>query len=305
MKEKITRRDALKKLGQLGMAAAGAGSFPFILEKEAVFAAADKPKIVVGKGGNLYGRLQNVLKELGGIERFVKKGSKVMLKPNIGWARNPEQAANTNPDLVFYVAKMCYSAGAKEVKIYENPCDNYTSTFDMSGIKDAAERAGVKLFAASSEGFYDLVDVPRGKMLKKVLMVKYLREADCVINMPIAKNHSAATLTLGMKNFMGSIYDRGYWHTAGLNQCIADFMTLVKPQLTILDATRILTTGGPKGPGKVTKLDTLVAGSDFVAVDSYGATLFGKKGLDIPHIKIADSMKLGHADLSAVNIVKV
>jgi uncharacterized protein (DUF362 family) len=308
MDEKLTRREMLHKIGYAGLAAAGAG---FLLSKQAPAWSSPAPaadstsKVVVAKGGNVYGRLKAVLKACGGIEKYVKKGSKVYIKPNIGWARDPEDAANTNPELIYYLITMCYAAGAKEVKIYENTCDNYVYAFKKSGIKDAVERAKGALFAADSEGFYRDREVPGGKILKKVKAVKYLDEADCFINVPIAKNHSAAKFTLGMKNMMGVIFDRGYWHRSGLDQCIADFMTIVKPQLTIIDGTRILTTGGPKGPGKVEEPKTLIASTDFVAADSYAVTLFGHKGLDIPYIRIAGQMGLGQADIQKVKIEKV
>lgn len=306
MGEKISRREALKTLGKWGFVATCMGGLlPLYVGSKRALAAIERAKLVVAQGGKIFGRLQAALKEVGGIETFVKKGSNVLIKPNIGWARTPEQAANTNPDLVFYLIKMCYSAGAKEVVIYEHTCDNYTSCFQMSGIKEAVERAGAKLFSADSEGYYTSLEVPKGKTLKKVDIVKYIKKADSFINVPVAKNHSAAVLTLGMKNMMGLIYDRGKWHSKGLDQCIADFMTEVKPHITIIDATRILTSGGPKGPGKVSKLDKLIVSTDFVAADSFAATLFGKKGINIPHIRIAYSMGLGQADPDKMLIKKV
>jgi len=300
----ISRREALKKMGQLGVAALGASLIPAALTTGEAWSA-PASKVCVAAGGNLAGRLGRVLKGCGGIERFVKKGSKVYLKPNIGWAREPRDAANTNPELVEYLIRLCYKAGAKEVKIYENTCDNYVYCFQKSGIKEAAERAGAKLYAADSRQYYTSVAVPKGKALKNVDIVKYLQEADVFINVPIAKVHSGAKYTLGMKNMMGVIFDRGYWHKSGLDQCIADFMTIVKPHLTIVDATRILTTGGPKGPGQVKELNTLVASTDFVAVDAYATTLFGARGLDIPYIKLAGDMGLGVADLAKVKVDKV
>jgi uncharacterized protein (DUF362 family) len=304
MDKGVTRREMLKKMGHMGLVAFGAGMIP-LLARERIDAAEEGSRVIVGKGGNLMARMNAVLKGAGGIERFVKKGSKVYIKPNIGWAREPEAAANTNPDLIYALIKLCYSAGAGEVRIYENTCDNYVYCFQKSGIKDAVERAGGKLFAANDSSYFTSTEVPKGKILKKVKVVKYAQEADCIINVPIAKNHSAAALTLSMKNLMGIVEDRGYWHNAGLDQCIADFMTLVKPQLTIIDATRILTTGGPKGPGEVKEPGILIASTDFVAADSYATMLFGKKGLDIPYIKIAAQMELGQADLNRISVVKV
>ncbi len=300
----ISRRDALKKMGQLGVAALGASLVPAALTTGEAWGTLTS-KVCVATGGNVAGRLGRVLKGCGGIERFVRKGSKVYLKPNIGWAREPQDAANTNPELIEYLIRLCYKAGAKEVKIYENTCDNYVYCFQKSGIKEAAERAGAKLYAADTKQYYTSIAVPKGKALKNVEIVKYLQEADVFINVPIAKTHSAARYTLGMKNMMGVVFDRGQWHKAGLDQCIADFMTVVKPQLTIVDATRILTTGGPKGPGQVKELNTLVASMDFVAVDAYAATLFGAGGVNVPHIKLAGDMGLGVADLSRVKVVKV
>ncbi|MDQ7824739.1 MAG: DUF362 domain-containing protein [Candidatus Eremiobacteraeota bacterium] len=304
MKNELTRREALEKLARLGLAAAGTAvlsALPGGISQAQPAAS----KIVVAKDGNLYGRLINALKPFGGIERFVRKGSKVLLKPNIGWAREPRQAGNTNPDLVGHLVKLCYKAGAKEVCVYENPCDSYVYTFQKSGIKDAVEREGGKIFAAVTENFYTPESVPRGKSLKQVSIVKYIREADCFINMPIAKDHSATKVTLGMKNMMGLIWDRGYWHGNDLDQCIADFMTIVKPHLTIVDATRILLTHGPKGPGEVKEPKTLIAGTDFVACDSYAVSLFGKKGSDIRHIQLAGKMGLGQADQGKMVIQKV
>lgn len=305
MKEKITRREAMSEMLKWGAVAYGAGFLPFGFNIEKAQASSVSPKVTVAKGGNIYGRLKEVLKNSGGIEKFVNKGSRVIIKPNVGWARNPEDAANTNPDLVYYIIKMCYSAGAKEVKVFEYTCDNYVYCFQKSGIKDAVERAGGEIYSADSQKYYKNMKIPGAKTLKNVDVVKYVTEADCFINVPVAKNHSAAILTLGMKNMMGIIFDRGFWHNAGLDQCIAEFMTIVKPHLTIIDATRILTTGGPKGPGKVKELNTLIGSTDFVAADAYAATLFGMKGMDIPYIKLAHNMGLGQADTSKMSIVNV
>jgi uncharacterized protein (DUF362 family) len=306
MNDRVTRRQMLQKMGHMGIVALAGGMLPLSWPLQSAYSAeSGLPRVVVGKGGNLTGRLNAVLKGVGGLEHFVRKGSKVYIKPNIGWAREPEAAANTNPDLIFALINLCYAAGAKEVKIYENTCDNYAYCFQKSGIKDAVERSGGKLFAANNSSFFTTVDVPKGKTLKKVNVVKYAQEADCIINVPVAKHHSAAAFTLSMKNLMGIVEDRGYWHNAGLDQCIADFMTLVKPQLTIIDATRILTTGGPKGPGAVKEPGILIGSTDFVAADSYATTLFGKKGLDVPYIRIASQMGLGQADLNRISIVKV
>jgi len=158
------------------------------------------------------------------------------------------------------------------------------------------------LKALEKSGDFITIDVPQGKVLKQAAIAKEIHEADVFINMPIAKSHGSATLTLGMKNHMGAVEDRWFFHRNDLHQCIADVSTVLQPDLTIIDATRIMVTKGPKGPGKVRIEDKVIAGNDQVALDAYAASLFGYSGTDIGHIKAAYDHGLGEIDLDKIDI---
>jgi len=241
------------------------------------------------------------------MSRFVKKGNRVLIKPNIAFARPPEGAANTNPEVVAELVQLCFEAGAKEVIVLDYTLDPARITYEMSGIAKAAEAKGARVVYVNLRDFVP-IEVPKGKILSAydVRVLKQVLDADVFINVPIAKTHGSARLTLGMKNLMGIIQDRGAWHRSGdLHQCIADFVTAVKPHLTVIDAIRILASGGPKGPGRVEQKDTIIASTDIVAADAYATTLFGLTPNDVPHIIKAAELGVGVADLKRVKIVKV
>jgi uncharacterized protein (DUF362 family) len=265
----------------------------------------DPSILAVAENGTPAENVRHAIAALGGISAFVKKGDRVAIKANLGWARTPAQAANTNPDLLQAVVKMCFDAGASDVAVVEHTCDRPSQfCFDLSGAKKALEGTKARLIAGDNPALYREIAIPKGKSLAKDMVMSDVLDADVFINIPIAKVHSASLLTLGMKNMMGVIWDRGTWHGSDLNQCIADFMTAVKPTLTILDANRILLTNGPKGPGETKDLKKVIAGIDPVAIDSYGATLFDKKGSEIPSVVKAHELGLGEMDLSKMKIKK-
>ncbi|MBI2265334.1 MAG: DUF362 domain-containing protein [Armatimonadetes bacterium] len=149
------------------------------------------------------------------------------------------------------------------------------------------------------------MSLPKGKVLKSVKIIQPVLEADCFINVPVAKVHSSAILTMGLKNLMGIVEDRDYWHTAGLHQCIADMITGFRPHLTVIDATRILLTNGPKGPGEVRNVGQVIASADPLAADAYGATLFGKRPGEIPYLVSARAQTSGEIELGKIEITKV
>jgi uncharacterized protein (DUF362 family) len=245
--------------------------------------------------------LETGLNKIGGIEQFVKKGGKVTIKPNAAWASRPEQAGNTHPILVGAGIAACKAAGAKEIVLPENPCSSADLAFGQSGIKSAAEAAGGRLYALDNGDYFQGITLPRGKVLKYAEVAKDVINTDCLINMPVVKSHSSAVITVSMKNWMGSVKNRSGWHT-GLHQSIADFSTFIKPKLIIADATRVMLTNGPRGPGEVVEMKQIIIGTDPVAVDAYAATLFKKKPFDIPHIKIAHEMKIGCGNLARVDV---
>lgn len=244
------------------------------------------------------------LDALGGMEKLVRKGDFVVIKPNIAWNRPPDFAATTNPEVVAALVAMCKEAGASKVLVIDHIIDRPAEgVLGFTGIRAAAEKAGAVVSAAQNESDYRTIDIPSGKSLKSDTCIKEILRADVFINVPIAKSHSATMLTLGMKNLMGCNWDRQAWHTsASLDQCIADYASAIRPDLTVLDANRILLTNGPKGPGETKDLRMVVAGTDSVAVDAYGATLFDYKPEEIGHIRLAGALGVGEMDLAKVKI---
>jgi len=319
----FTRRDFLKyALAGLGaMLAAGfisacaapqavpaAVPNPSVPEKNEPEASAVKyPDLAVVRGGDPESLARKALELLGGIKRFVKKGDNVIIKPNIGPAmRTYEYAATTNPWLVAAVVKLCLEAGAGRVRIMDKPFSGSAeSGFLNSGIREQVEKAGGEI-EIMSRFKYASTEIPEGRDIKKWDIYEDILKADVLINMPIAKQHGSSLLTLGMKNLMGTVNSAQLFHL-NLHQRIADLASRVRPALTIVDAIRILTANGPTGGDleDVKKLDTIIAGTDIVAVDSYATSLFGLKPDDIPHIKIATGMGLGVGDLGKLEIKEV
>jgi uncharacterized protein (DUF362 family) len=251
---------------------------------------------------------QKAVAAVGGIERFVKKGAEVILKPNICTSYHSyEYASTTNPEVMATLVKLCLGAGAKRVRVMDFPFGGTPqAAYAKSGIADAVKAAGGQMEVMSGMK-YRSVDVPNGKRIKKWDIYGDILDADVVINVPIAKNHSAAGLTLGMKNLMGVVQDRDGMHARGLHQSIADVATVVRPQLTIIDAIRILTANGPTGGNldDVKKTDTLIASTDVVAADAYATTLFGMTGQEIGYIKYGAEMGLGEMDLTKIKIEEI
>ncbi len=266
--------------------------------------SAGQPDLVVVRNGEPEALARTALKALGGMERFVPKGANVFVKPNICVAYHSyEYAATTNPWVVGALVKLCFEAGAASVKVCDFPFGGSAQqAYAISGIKDQVEANGGEM--VYMPGFkYVRAQIPNGVELKQTDVFGDLLKADVLINTPIAKHHSSAKLTLGMKNLMGVVRDRSAFHF-NLGQRIADLSTLLKPQLTLVDAVRILKANGPTGGNldDVQKLDTLIASADIVAADSYGATLFDKRPEDIPYIKAAAAMGLGRSDLNNLRL---
>ena len=307
MKEKqIDRREfLLAGLGGAFAFIAGCGKQPHQRATPLAGAAeVEGPDLAVAKGGSPADMVAAALEPYGGIGSFVKRGQTVVVKPNIGWARTPEQAANTNPEVVAALVRQCRQAGAKTVTVLDHTCDKPSSTvYDLSGIKAAAEGAGAEVFAPDRRDDYAEVEVPKGELLDIERVVKRVLDAEVLINVPIVKVHSATGVTVSMKNLMGVIWNRQAWHASiDLEQCIAEFSSAVQPTLIVLDATHALTTNGPKGPGKVVKFGEVIAGVDPVAVDAYGARLLGKQPGEIGHIVKAHKLGLGEMDLDKLTI---
>jgi len=274
---------------------------------DGAWAADDKrPIVAVAQKGTPEAMARASVLALGGMGKFVKKGDVVVVKPNIGWDRTPEQAANTNPEVVKAVVKMCLEAGAKKVRVMDRPCNDPRRCYTRSGIKEAVESIGDPAVTVEHVDERNFVTVPikKGKTLESWTFYKEMLDADRMINVPIAKHHNAARLTMSLKNIMGCLGgNRGNIHH-DLDQNIAALNTVMKFDLIVMDAVRVLTANGPQG-GRlqdVRRLDTVVAGTDPVAVDAYGATLFGLTASDVPHVIYAGQMGLGVSDLKKVKL---
>lgn len=273
-------------------------------------ALAAAPDVVVAQQGAPADLVRAAVDALGGIGRFVKPGQFVVIKPNFTWGNAPETASDTNPDVLKAVVELCKAAGATRVLVVDHVLNgNLTACLERTGARKAVESAGGEILGLpAGEGqanrYTDLI-VARGQIVKKAQVIKEVLAADVLINLPIAKDHSGAVLTMSLKNLMGVVLNRGTFHSDGLDQAIADINTQVKSHLVIVDAIRILTTGGPDGPGKVESPGKIIAGVDPVAVDSYTTGLFKLTGADISYIRRAKVAGVGESDLTKLVIQTV
>ena len=305
----MDRREFLKV-----MALAGAAAAVDLSSAGEVLAQSGRKStdLVAIMGGEPAAMLRRMLAEYGGIGTFVKKGMKVVLKPNIGWDRTPEMAGNTNPELVGEMVKQCLAAGASEVKVFDHTCHNWVKCYENSGIKKAVEAAGGTMVPAADESYYVEVQLPKGEKLKSAKIHKALVDCDVWFNMPILKHHGGAKLTVSMKNYMGIVWDRKAFHSLELQQCIADVVTYPKkPALHIVDAYRSVVKNGPQGRSldDVVKLGSLLASADPVAVDTAALKLFSQAKpvtlADVSHIGKAEALGLGTTHLEKLNVKRI
>lgn len=299
--KKMSRREFLINGSKLGFACMGLSLFstPKFLNAVGGEIGNTVPDLAVAKGGDPATNTMRAIHALGGFERFVQKHDKVAIKPNPITPAGPETAANTNPIVVETVVRMCMQAGAGEVVVLSN---DPLRSFEGNGIMEAASGAGARVVAATTRDLFKSVNVLRGRILHDVEIIKDILDADVFINIPVVKHHAATTVTCSMKNLMGINWDRTYFHRHGLHQCIADLSTVVKTDLIIVDATRILLTNGPNGPGQTREERTVIAGTDPVAIDTYATTLLGRNPQDIDHIRFAYEIGVGEMYLETLNI---
>ena len=265
------------------------------------------PDLAVARNGDPEDMVRKAVEVLGGMKRFVKSGDQVIVKPNICVAYHGyKYAATTNPWVVGAIVKLALEAGAKRVRVLDFPFGGTAEqAYAVSGIKDEVIKAGGKMVVMSNVKDVETA-IPQGKSIKSARIYDDVLNADVLINVPIAKNHELARLTLGMKNLMGVIYNRSMMH-ADLGQRLADLNSRVKSSLVIVDAVRMLMNHGPTGGnlGDVKKADTIIASPDVVAADSYAATLFGLKPNDLSYIKKGELMGLGENNLDQLKIEEI
>lgn len=287
------------------------------LKPETIFAAESssaqgKNDLVAVMGGDPVTMYSKGMAAMGGISRFVKKGQKVVVKPNIGWDKKPELAANTNPLLVAAIVADCLKAGASEVVVFDHTCDEWQACYKNSGIEAAAKAAGAKMAFAHDEKYYKEVNLPKGLRLKSAKIHENIIDCDVWINVPVLKNHGGAKMTIAMKNYMGIVWDRGFWHSNDLQQCIADCATYSKkPVVNIVDAYRIMTQNGPKGKtiDDVVEAKALFISTDIVAADTAALKFFNQfremKMEAVSHIGKAENLNVGTTNLESIKVERI
>ena len=295
------RRRTFVKTTTLG--ALGAGLVPVSLSGQEPNELPDAVRVDNGEPAQLLGQ---ALLALGGMKQFISQGDRVVIKPNIGWARTPELAANTNPDLVAEVVKSCYNAGAKEVKVFDRTCNDPRRCYSASEIEEKAEKAGAEV-SHIRKNKYSKIKLVNSKILKEWEIYTDYLETDKVINIPIAKHHSLSRVSLGIKNLMGVMGgNRGLIHS-GFDEKLADIASTILPTLTIIDAYRILVANGPTGgdPADVKLQKTLIASSCMVTADYLGIELFSLPLNQVGHIREMVDRGINKFDLANLNTKKI
>jgi uncharacterized protein (DUF362 family) len=315
----MTRREAMLQLLRVGGVAAGAAGAGFWLSERSrrpipqhaeparrdhrVAAGAQWPQMTVVQGGEPRALATQALKNLGGISRFVSRQDVVVVKPNIAWDRTPEQAANTNPELVAEVVRQCWQAGAKRVIVTDVSCNEPRRCFQRSGIQAAARAEGAEVLLPDPDSFRE-VDMG-GVVLKNWPVFTPFLETDKVINLPIAKHHLLTGATLGMKNWYGILGgERNRLHQQ-IHQSLADLASFMLPTLTLMDCYRVLVRNGPTGgnPEDVLLKKTLVGGTDPVAIDAYVAKAYWNLDAEqLPYLAMAAARGLGTADFTSLDV---
>lgn len=268
--------------------------------------AADGPLVGLARSGTPAELVRAAVAAVGGMGAFVGQGETVVVKPNIGWDRTPEQAANTHPEVLRAVVQLCLDAGAAKVLVFDRTCNDPRRCYVSSGIAAALEELADPRVELSQidERRFRMAPSPEALLLKNWTYYEPVLDADRFINVPVAKHHSAAGLTIGMKNVMGVIgKNRATLHRK-LPEALLDMNRVVRSHLTVVDATRILVANGPQG-GRledVRTLDTVIASADVVAADAVAASLFGKNAGDLPYLQLAHDSGLGVADLSRIRL---
>ncbi|MFC1512212.1 DUF362 domain-containing protein [Candidatus Latescibacterota bacterium] len=271
--------------------------------------AQDSADIGVMTGTDIEATVRAAVASVGGIEKFVQRGDNVAIKPNLSFASPIERAVTTNPAVVVSVIKLCQEAGAGRIMVLDHPLQDAAvigTNSELAGM--VRDMKGVSFFLPSTENLYREIPIPQGKVMKSTQTMTILDDMDVLINVPIAKNHSATAVSLGIKGNLGLVWDRvAYHNSSDFNQSLADLATILKADLTIVDAVRALLTRGPQGPGRVQEFNTIIAGTDPVAVDSYAVSFVWKQwdltGRNVEHLVKSEVLGLGSIDTTTLNVV--
>lgn len=310
MTNKIDRREFIRRGTGIGVALLAQDKLGATHRKAGEGNSA-KPHIVAVEGDDPLKSIAKALQLMGGIRRFIPHDSRVALLPN---AQSRHPGCFTHPDVLKAVVRLCKAAGAGDIKALSWLPINFWSATGLDKLL-AAEGAGLLICGREDENFY-AVPLQQGKNLKTAYLQKALSEFDLLINIPIIKDHVGNKFTGTMKNLMGlnspncnRTFHQENWDTepsalAYLDQCIADLNLAVTPKLNIADATEIITTNGPFGPGKLIRPGKVVVGTDRVAIDSYCTSFLGLSPEDVIMIKRGAAHGLGEMDLAKVRVTE-
>jgi uncharacterized protein (DUF362 family) len=318
--EKMNRRNFIKKSLMYGATIGGAfllgknliaepgAAERSILRNGAESSALTLPDLVAVKNGEPDVMFDKAIEAFGGMSTFIKKGQTVLVKPNIGWNRTPEEGANTNPKLLKRIIEHCLNAGAKKVYVFDHTCDSWSQCYSNSGLEKIAKEAGATVAPAHTESYYQSVTINGAYKLAKTKVHELYLQSDVIINVPVLKNHSGSTITAAMKNLMGVVWDREEYHSfKGLDNCIADFCLYRKPHLNVLDAYRVMTRHGPRGwsTSDIDIKKSLLVSQDMVAIDTAGAKLMGLEPTSLAFLLRGKIIKIGNMDLDNLNIKRI
>lgn len=329
---RISRRDLALGLGAAATASFAAAGWAWVFHRPAgppsykrskakvlpsfaVPPSKTRPELVTVRGAHPGRNVRAAVDRLGGMGAFISKGDRVLLKPNVGWDRLPEQAADTNPEVVAELVRLCLAAGAREVLVTDVPVNDPARCFERSGIGPAVSKAGARVVLPGPGSFTNVRVLarlpsnakPTASILTEWPVLSLLTKVDKVINVPVAKHHTASRVTLGMKNWYGTLGGTRNQLHQKLHASIADLATMIRPTLVVMDATRVLMTNGPTGGSldDVVEKQTVIAGVDQVAVDALACGLVGASPNQIAHIRLADDRKLGRMDLGQVRHTQI
>ena len=307
-------RNTFLKFCLLGTAAVVSGST--LARKAFASQASAKPRpkrkiktdcdLAVASGSDPYKNTVLAIEKLGGMNRFVRKGDVVVVKPNIGWDRSPEQAANTNPQVVAALVAMCFKAGARRVNVFDVTCNDGQACYENSGILKAASEKGAKVWYPEERDAV-LARFPYQSPMEGWPLVKEAVQCDTFINVPVLKDHGLTRLTLSMKNLMGVCTSkRGQMHR-GIGAKLVDLTDFISPELNVIDATRVLLRHGPTGGNleDVVRMDKVLASADPSLVDSYACGLMKVDPMEVPFLKVARERGFGQTYPGKAKVVTV
>ena len=266
------------------------------------------PDLVAVRNGEPAPMFDRAMANFGGMKRFVAKGQTVVVKPNIGWPREPRTGANTNPELVKRVVEHCVEAGAKKVYVLDHRVGPRNAfCYEKSGIGPAAKDGGAVATPGGDEKYYQTVEIAGAARLKTTKVHELVLGCDVLVNVPVLKHHMGARATIAMKNLMGVVWDRVAYHKLGLQECISDFCLFKKPQLNVVDAYRVTMANGPQRarPEDVLAKKMLLVSTDIVSADAAAVRILGATPEDAKHIVLGHQKQIGNMDLSSLKIDRI